>query len=49
MNNYVSVCLPRILTNLVDRQVKKLGYTSRADFIKQAVRNELQRLTHEKS
>jgi metal-responsive CopG/Arc/MetJ family transcriptional regulator len=44
MSNYVSVCLPRKLTNIVDEKVEKLGYTSRADFIKQAIRNELTKL-----
>ena len=44
MNNYVSVCLPRKLTNIVDERVEQLGFTSRADFVKQAIRNELKRL-----
>ena len=45
MTRYVTVCLPRNLTELVDKKFKDHGYTSRADFVKQAIRNELRRLS----
>ena len=44
MRNYVGVCLPRKLTDIVDEEVKLCGYTSRADFVKQAIRNELRNI-----
>ena len=43
VNRYVSVCIPKKLAALIDEKLDP-GYTSRADFIKQAVRNELRRL-----
>ena len=44
MKKYVGVNLPRDLTDLIDKITKNYGFTSRADFVKQAIRNELRRL-----
>ena len=44
MSKYNGVCLPKDLLNLIDEKKGKFGYTSRADFIKQAIRRELERL-----
>ena len=44
MAKYMSVCLPIDLLGLIDRKIKGERYTSRADFVKQAIRLELERL-----
>ena len=44
MLKYNGVCLPKNLLNLIDENREKYGYTSKADFVKQAVRRELERL-----
>ncbi len=46
MGEYVTVSIPKALIEKIDVIRKTHGYTSRPDFIKQAVRNELQRLDH---
>ena len=43
MSRYLSVCLPKKLLKLVDAK-KGDKYTSRADFVKQAIRRELERV-----
>ena len=43
MNRYVSVCLPRKLTDLIDEKIGNFGYTSRAEFVKEACRKELRK------
>ena len=42
--SYQGVCLPNELLKRIDETRKGLGYTSRTDFIKQAIRRELERL-----
>ena len=44
MNTYEPVSLPKKLLHLIDEKKSTHGYTSRADFIKQAVRKELDQL-----
>lgn len=44
MRKYQGVCLPNNLLELIDKNKEKLGFTSRADFVKQVVRKELERL-----
>jgi len=41
---YTSVTLSRDLLKIVDRAIKGKGFNSRADFVKTAIRNELERL-----
>jgi len=42
MTKFVTVSIPKTLIEKID-EIKKQGYTSRPDFIKQAIRNELKR------
>ena len=44
MVRYMSVSLPVEILKMVDEKIKGLPYTSRADFVKQAIRLELERL-----
>ena len=44
MYDYVSVTLPRELLSKVDAYKQEYGYTSRADFVKNAIRREIERL-----
>jgi len=44
MRKYHGVCLPENLLKIIDKNKEKLGYTSRAEFVKQSVRRELERL-----
>lgn len=44
MTKYMSVCLPVEILKLVDKKIEGRPYTSRADFVKQAIRHELERL-----
>jgi len=44
MIRYISVSLPVEILKLVDKKIKGRPYTSRADFVKQAIRLELERL-----
>ena len=46
MVKYLSVSLPVEILRMVDEKIKGQPYTSRADFVKQAVRNEFERLKH---
>lgn len=43
---YITVSLPKSLIEKVDEiiEIKKLGYTSRPEFIKDAIRRHLERL-----
>lgn len=40
---YLCVCLPRNLVQKIDENKERLGFVSRADFVKQSIRNELDR------
>lgn len=44
MSKYQGVCLNKELLDLIDQNKKGLGYQSRADFIRQAIREKLERL-----
>lgn len=44
MIRYMSVSLPIRILKLVDEKIKGQPYTSRADFVKQAIRLEMERL-----
>ena len=44
MGKYQGVCLPNELLFRIDEKRKGLGYTSRTDFIKQAIRREIERI-----
>jgi metal-responsive CopG/Arc/MetJ family transcriptional regulator len=48
MAKYQGVCLPNELLYRIDQDTKGMGYTSRTDFIKQAIRRELERLSKHK-
>lgn len=41
MGNYQGFSLDRELINIIDESIKGQGYSSRADFVRQAIRNEL--------
>lgn len=40
----MAVSVPTELIGIIDRKIKGKGFCSRAEFVKQAVRNELERL-----
>lgn len=44
MTKYVCLSIPEKLMKLVESKVEKFGYSSRTDFVKQAIRHELRRL-----
>jgi len=44
MQNYTSISLSKELLNIVDQKIKGKGYTSRAEFVRQAIRHEVSRL-----
>jgi len=44
MVKYMSVCLPVEILKMVDEKIKGRPYTSRADFVKQSIRHEFERL-----
>jgi len=44
MNQYNGVSLPKNLLQKINEKRKKFGYTSNADFIRQAIRRELDRI-----
>jgi metal-responsive CopG/Arc/MetJ family transcriptional regulator len=46
MAKYQGVCLPNELLYRIDQNTIGMGYTSRTDFIKQAIRRELERLSN---
>ena len=48
MRNYQGVCLPNELLYRIDQTTEGMGYTSRTDFIKQAIRRELERICKSK-
>jgi len=48
MSNYQGVCLPNELLYRIDETTRGMGYTSRTDFIKQAIRRELERINKSK-
>ena len=41
---YTAVSVPVDLVKIIDHEIKGKGFSSRAEFIKQAVRNELERI-----
>ena len=41
---YTAVSVPRDLVKIIDKKIKGKGYSSRAEFVKTAIRNELVRL-----
>ena len=43
-NEYVTIKLPRILVDEIDKILDKKGFKSRAEFIKEAVRLRLEQL-----
>jgi len=45
MSKYQGVCLPTILLDRIEEIKETFGYTSRADFVKQACRRELERIS----
>jgi len=47
MYEYITVSIPKSLIEKIDAIKKTYGYTSRPDFIKQAIRHELRRLKSE--
>jgi len=44
MTKYYTISLPEKIIKSVDKAKQQLPFTSRADFVKQAIRNELQRV-----
>ena len=44
MNKYQGVSLPKDLLNQIDAKLHKHGYLNKVDFIRQAIRIELERL-----
>lgn len=44
MSHYQGISLPKKLLNLIDEKIEGTGFTSKTDFIKQAIRNEIRRL-----
>jgi len=44
MTKYTSVTLPKELLDIVDDKSKGKGYSSRAEFVKQAIRHEIKRI-----
>ena len=44
MTKYVTVSIPKVLINKIEEAKLTHGFTSRPDFIKQAIRHELARL-----
>lgn len=44
MRDYTSVTLPKVLIVKIDEITGYFGFTSRADFVKTAIRRELERL-----
>jgi len=42
---YTAISVPVDLVKIIDREIKGKGFSSRAEFIKQAVRNELKRIS----
>lgn len=49
MNRYNGISLPKNLINRIDRIREKYGYTTKADFIREAVRRELDKLEKRES
>ena len=43
-NNYQAVSVPTDMIKIIDKGIKGKGFSSRAEFVKQAIRNELERL-----
>ena len=44
LSRYANVCIPKRLAELIDENIHFFGYSSRADFVKQACRRELEKL-----
>lgn len=44
MPKYNGISMPKNLLDRIDRVKKKYGFTTKADFIRQSVRNELYKL-----
>jgi metal-responsive CopG/Arc/MetJ family transcriptional regulator len=45
INKYQGVSLPKRLLDLIDSKKEEFGFTSKTDFIKQAIRHELERIS----
>jgi len=45
MTKYVCISIPEQITQMIDKKYPVYGYSSRADFVKQAIRHELERLS----
>jgi len=43
-NEYMAVSVPVEMIAIIDKAIKGKGFSSRAEFVKQAIRNELRRL-----
>ena len=48
MTEYVTVSIPKTLIEKIEAVKETYGYTSRPDFIKQAIRREFERLERKK-
>lgn len=44
MSKYDCISLPKELVRIVDEKIQGKGYSSRAEFVKQAIRRELERI-----
>jgi len=44
LSKYACVCISQKLAKLIDEKRESFGYSSRADFVKQACRRELEKL-----
>jgi metal-responsive CopG/Arc/MetJ family transcriptional regulator len=44
MGKYQGICLNRELIDLIDRNKKGHGYQSRADFVREAIREKIERM-----
>lgn len=44
MHDYTAVSLSNDLVRLIDEKIKGKGYSSRAEFVRLAIRNEIERI-----
>jgi metal-responsive CopG/Arc/MetJ family transcriptional regulator len=45
MNKYQGISLPKKLLNKIEETIEEHGFTNKTEFIRQAIRNELRRVT----
>ena len=45
MNNYTTVSVPKVLVQKIDEAIAAGFFTTKADFLKQSIRHELERQT----